>query len=170
MRTTDFSRVFASAPLDAKAATVTGSARHHYEPQINVPRGKDHWDAPPRVVPPHRYPKAATFVDLRGHKMGWMTVVGYLGKINNSGKARWLLKCSCGDYEARGQKAIVNNDDEMHSCHNCGHHRTLRKRKMPDVDTWLSEKRDAQGIEARSDETRSGSAEGESAVDVVDAP
>lgn len=142
MRTTDFSRLFASAPLDANAATVTSSARHHYEPQVVTPPGKEHWTAPPRTIPPHKYPVGPTFTDLRGHRMGWMTVVGFLGKINNSGKARWLLKCSCGDYEARGAKAIVNNQDEQHCCHNCYHHLALRKRKMPSVDDWLATQRE----------------------------
>lgn len=141
MRTTDYSRLFACAPLDATAATVTSGARHRYEPQIKAPPGFEHWAEPPPVIPPHRYPKVGTFVDLRGRRLGRMTVVGFLGKINNAGKARWLLKCSCGDYEARSQKAILSSTEPDLCCLHCVHLRKLKRAKMPDVDTWLASKK-----------------------------
>lgn len=126
MKTTDLSRIYASVPLNGTAASVTSNSRQHWGPKPRL-GNYEHWESPPPIIHPSKYPKTETFKDLRGEKMGWFTVVGFLGKSNPKKSARWLLKCSCGHYEARSAKAVKAAASATECCLNCRYQRRLRE-------------------------------------------
>ena len=124
MRTTDFSRIYAGVPLNGTAASVTSNSRQHWEPKPNL-GATEHWENPPPTLP---LPRGAEAENLLGRTMGRFRVVGYLGKPNPKKKARWLLKCACGHYEARSSAAIKGNRSPDHCCKNCDYQRRLKER------------------------------------------
>lgn len=110
--------VIASTPVNSTAGKVM-SRGVHWESQRKE-GGADHWKAPPPLV---RMPKARpTFKDVTGREFGRMRVIGYLGRHKGkNSKGRWLVKCSCGDYEARSVKAITNPNNSSDMCVECRH-------------------------------------------------
>lgn len=112
-------RILSSAPVNKTAARVIGRGVH-WEPDRKPHPGFQHWKAPPPMVSPAKYPEDPGFVDLRGKRIGRLVVVGYLGKPNKSKSARWLLRCDCGDYEARSARAVKAGEGD-HMCIECHH-------------------------------------------------
>lgn len=125
MRTTDFSRIFSASPINRTAGLVTAGSQHQWQPQPKLPPGKMLLENPPETIPPHQYPQTPEFDDLRGHKFGRFTIVGYLGKPNPKKKARWLARCVCGHYEAFSAAAIKGNVIDDVCCANCKYQRDL---------------------------------------------
>ena len=111
-------RVIASTPVN-KTAGVVMSRGIHWESQ-RKDGDAQHWKAPPKTVP---VPDDNKGPSLIGAKVGRFTVVGYLGKLSNkpAAKGRWLVKCTCGDYEARSAKAIKNPRNHVDMCVDCRH-------------------------------------------------
>lgn len=69
-----------------------------------------HWESPPplRAIPPDA-PK------LVGEKIGRFTVIGLHRDYNGS----WVVRCSCGDYELRKAKSILNPNNFGDRCTKC---------------------------------------------------
>ena len=116
-------RIFSSNPVNATAGFVVAKGIH-WDPEINF-GNLQHWDAPPQTLP---MPDAGSFVDLSGKKFGRFTVIGYLGKPNKKKKAKWLVRCSCGDYEARTSVAINNPANAGDMCKPCLHLAYIKRR------------------------------------------
>src|ERR1700748_451152 len=98
-----FNQLLTSRPVDRAAARVIGCGVE-YEPDKKIVRL--HWSAPPATIAVAPF-KALNplFDDLTGLVVGRMKVIGYLGKIKKNKPALWLVRCNCGDYEARKSKA-----------------------------------------------------------------
>ena len=113
-------RILSSNPVNATASRVT-SKGIHWESQNPPPEYHWHSDAPPKLKPVGGN-GSPLFVDLTGVRQGRLTVIGYLGKLNPKASARWLVRCDCGDYEARSARAIKQHrgNDEA-CCWNCDH-------------------------------------------------
>jgi hypothetical protein len=97
---TAFDRLVGRAPANAQAARVTGRGEN-WVPETPMPPGFQHWKAQPRM-------RAPIFPDMTGKKFGRFTVLGVLdddGHTKNRG-TRWVVKCGCGDFEAKSTKAI----------------------------------------------------------------
>ena len=119
MKTVDYDALAASAPLNRDAALARDGRGEQYQAKLRP--GARHWEAPP----PTR-PIPADVADLTGVKIGRLTVVGYLGRIG--GHARWLVRCVCGDYEARRRRAIVDpRPDADNCCEECHIEARLRR-------------------------------------------
>ena len=107
---TDYSRIFASAPANATAAKVVSRSGEVFNPNIRRDN-RQRWDAPPPTIPiPENQPQ---FTNLTGVSYGRMRVIGY------HGKSRWVVRCTCGDYELRSSKAILNPLNAGDRCFDC---------------------------------------------------
>lgn len=106
MKTTPFDHIRTARPVNRLAARQTGSGIV-WTPNRRDTEGARRWHTPPALQP---HPHAKNFVDLTGRRVGRMTVVGYLGKLNPKKKAVWLCRCDCGIFESRSARAIVDAD------------------------------------------------------------
>lgn len=116
-----FDAVLASVPLNGTAGAITSRSKDNWEPKRKAPESLQHWDAPP---PMRAITKAERcnpqFVDVTGKRMGRLTVVGILHEpdAKPDRKARWVVRCACGDYEVRTAKSIKKAAPE-NRCFNC---------------------------------------------------
>ena len=118
-----FDRLLTSIPLNKIAGAVTSRSSDHYEPNVDM-ACHEHWEAPPPCKP-----KPPGMADLTGARFGRMAVVGFLGKATpKSEKARWLVRCACGDYEARTARAVRNPANIEDKCRKCRHWEVAQKR------------------------------------------
>lgn len=112
-----FDAVLASVPNGATAGRVTSKGTH-YTPQMNAVPTRSHWDAPPKMRP-----VPATSIKLVGRKFGKLTVFGLWddtdGGPRRDAKAKWVVRCACGDYEIRTAKAINNPANNEDACRIC---------------------------------------------------
>lgn len=104
-----FDRIAASTPLNRTAGAVTARGGDHYSPSIVVQKRRHsavstHSDAPAKML--RKLPVDPNFEDFTGKKIGKLTVLGYLGKLNPNYPGRWQVRCVCGAYEQRTAKAI----------------------------------------------------------------
>ena len=106
-----YSRIAASAPVDASAARAL-SMRGEHEPTVKIPEHHEHYDAPPKVQP---VPENKT--DRTGRRFGKLTVIGYL-RTHRDRSGRWLVRCVCGQYEVR-RGSTIDKADAGQSCTRC---------------------------------------------------
>lgn len=107
-------KVITSNPIDRTAAKVTGPGIHYEPPKKN---NGLHWDAPPPTIPiPKHVRKNPQVVDCIGKKFGRFTVVGLYTE-----SPLWLVRCNCGHYETRKQRAILNPGNGSDCCDYCRH-------------------------------------------------
>lgn len=106
-------------PINKKAATVTQTGIH-FNSRKRLPEGYKHWKTQPplRKSVPHflRY--------LLGRTFGRFTVVGL---SNETKKQLWVVRCSCGSFETRWEKAIRNPKNSDDCCSECRHLEYLQK-------------------------------------------
>ncbi len=78
------------------------------------------WDDPPRCVPVPTGCQARQFVDYTGTQIGYFRVIGLLDRSRkNANGSLWLVRCACGKYENRRNKALrnpANSDDRCQEC------------------------------------------------------
>lgn len=74
-----------------------------------------HWHSAkqPRLA---KLPNSAP--DLIGKRTGRLKVIGLYPERRN-GPARWVVRCTCGDYELRTAHAILNPHNENDKCQRC---------------------------------------------------
>lgn len=128
-RVTLWEKLPATTPLNKTAAKVVSQRGDHYNPDVNY-SGHWHADAPPRMRKiPARSKAAAKMI---GHRTGRLKVVGlYAGKTS-----KWVVRCSCGDYELRTARALRNPHNKNDKCQNCHHlgrvkHRYFKQGSRP---------------------------------------
>lgn len=119
-------RIFSSNPLNSTAAKVTGKGVHWTPARKEHPNLRQHV-GPPTVIPPHLYPKDNGFEDLRGRRLGRLTVTGFIGKRNPKKKALWLVRCDCGTYEER-TGATIKNAFADSACADCRYLEGVKRR------------------------------------------
>jgi len=73
-----------------------------------------HWELCPPLAPPEWQER-----NLTGHQFGRLTVVGKIRKDWSCPKARWVVRCACGDFEVRKSKSILNPANDQDCCHHC---------------------------------------------------
>lgn len=99
-----FDRILSSVPLNSTAGRVM-SRGEHWEPEGKIPPGLKHWKSPPPMKPFDGSIAHTAAIDLTGKKFGRFTVLGLCCEGAKDG-ARWVLRCVCGDFEARSAKTI----------------------------------------------------------------
>lgn len=117
-----------SKPVNIQAMRVTRKGvRYEYDAPDKLGLTKDqshktitqpHWYAPPKTLPP------PPDINLIGYGFGSFVVVGYLGSKRDKG--RWLVKCTCGDYETRTSKSARSPANDMDCCERCRHTAQLK--------------------------------------------
>jgi hypothetical protein len=128
MRTTDYDKLAACAPLDQTAAVVTGQAGC-------VVLGDEASDDNTSLFLSTRNPlplKKITsqmkahhqFVDFTGRPYGQMTVLGLHRDAPPKKGARWVVRCPCGTYETRRTRILRRDADSPETiasgvCNDC---------------------------------------------------
>lgn len=104
-------KIYASAPIDKKAAVVTGKGID-YIPDIKI------FDSELPLPVCRNIPK--WIVNLTGKKFGKLTVIGLAvieeKKLNGS---KWVVRCVCGRYSMRKARAINNENNKLDCCKEC---------------------------------------------------
>lgn len=103
-------RLVTLKPANKTAARAMAEGEH-YEPDINY--GQPHWEAPP---PTKSVPYYAP--NFTGVRFGHFTVIGLYTFHYKKGKASWLVRCDCGDYEIRTTRSVLraNKQDRCKKC------------------------------------------------------
>lgn len=115
---TNYDRIITSAPLDRQAAVIGAADGEGGEQELAPTKaaGRVQWDAPPPCEP-----LPSGVVDLSGMVVGRLKVLRFLGRGSGSGADanRWLVRCSCGAYESRRNKPILQPqvEDMCGRCH-----------------------------------------------------
>jgi hypothetical protein len=120
MKTVDYEALATASPVNRDAA-LARDGKGEKVPELTYTITCAHWDAPPKSKP---IPKGQE--DRRGQKVGRMTVVGYYDSHPKKG-SRWIVRCSCGDYETRLSKAIKNQSNTRDRCSKCRRLETVKK-------------------------------------------
>lgn len=91
-----------------KTSAMVFAAGVHYQQKGKVTC--PHWNTQPQV---RRVPKNTT--NLTGIKFGRFTVIGLHRTILGS----WVVRCTCGDYETRKARSVLNTNNFGDRCHKC---------------------------------------------------
>lgn len=112
MRTMDFDAVAASAPLDATAAAVRDGSGDVWEAKSAT--GALHFKAPPKP----RGSMPSNMANLTGHVFDRITVIRF-HEMTGAGRAMWLVRCVCGDYEIRRAESLRKSEGKPACCGLC---------------------------------------------------
>ncbi|MBY5682666.1 hypothetical protein HFO32_10905 [Rhizobium leguminosarum] len=128
----DMDAVAPLCPSDKVAGRVA-SRGEHFEWQPNK-SGKIHSDVPLATRSPSNAERALPmFVDLTGHKIGRLSVMGIAAAYNSTNGQNWVVRCVCGYYETRKAKFIKacvagkNPGEDEPMCEACGYTRRLQR-------------------------------------------
>jgi hypothetical protein len=115
-RTTQFDRIFASSPLDAKAGRVTAQVDEVFESKKKITQ--QHSDVP---LPMRPIPRNSTTPNLINRSVGRLTVAGLsaTGKSRPNRGALWVVRCVCGRYETRRTSSILSAANASDACEEC---------------------------------------------------
>jgi hypothetical protein len=97
----------ARVAVDRVAAKVTKPGEH-FEPNKRVLTNDSDTPIAVQQVPSH-------IKDLTGTRFGRFTVIGF------ATKGGWVVRCACGKYSTRRQKAIINPENAQDRCEHCRH-------------------------------------------------
>lgn len=131
MRTTNFDLLATAAPLDKTASVVRDGSGEHWDPEVK--HTYLHWTIRPPLRPiPDATRASPSFVDVTGLRKGRLVAYGLLDYAAaglphaKGGKASWVCRCDCGEYEGRTYRALTNpvNSDDM--CGKCAKLRSLQ--------------------------------------------
>lgn len=126
----DYSFIATDRPANRTAGMVLQKGEHFEEPNYT-----NLFKAPLLLI------KYKGKRNLSGKRFFQFTVIGYLGMNNRSG--RWLLKCDCGSYTVRSERAIKKIVEKNGKCSRCSYldyiksetyrERYLRKIKLEQI-------------------------------------
>lgn len=108
-------------PQDIVAKRVVFDDGDHYNPKV---KSNTHCysTAMPSIRPmeslPYKVKRDPNFKDLTGIKKGYFTIVGLFDCQTFD---KWVLRCSCGNYEIRTAKTINKIEDrvDQNCCQSC---------------------------------------------------
>ncbi|CAB4166828.1 hypothetical protein UFOVP844_60 [uncultured Caudovirales phage] len=108
-------------PSNDSALKVVYATGTHYNPKVKS-NAHGYSTAQPPLRPPEKWPRKVTidplFEDLTGFKVGYFTCIGML-MCNDFNK--WVVRCSCGNYEIRKTKTLKRIEDKVdqNRCQSC---------------------------------------------------
>lgn len=111
---------YLGTPVNKTAGLVISRSQTYKPDQLT---NQMRWKEPPqtRKVP-------ADVTDLTGSTRGRLTVIGLLP---DDGKhKKWLVRCTCGWYEARRVKAIRNTKNTQERCQECRHLARVKQKEI----------------------------------------
>lgn len=124
-RTTDFDRLSTSAPMNRAAALARDGGGTHFTPRagkVNSAR----WAAPPEMRP-----VPADMHDFTGRVFDRFTVIGLSAMTGKTGP-RWVLRCTCGYYENRRNRLLVEGTGRaITMCSECDYLEELKAGRVP---------------------------------------
>lgn len=117
MLKSSFDRLLSLNPIDKNAAEALRPGEHF----SSIRRLEQvHLLNPVQCLP---LPRDVQFVDRTGQKKGRMTAIGYLGS------GLWLVRCVCGRYESRRNRAFRSDKNINDKCEECDVTEYLREGK-----------------------------------------
>ena len=120
-------QIIASVPQNATAARVV-SRGEHYEPDIDY-RGCWHSAVPPAMVAIDTLHVEARALAARviGKRFDRLIVIGFAAPIPGY-RARWVVRCSCGEYELRSSRFFKRGGRNAAGdwCRQCDHLQNIR--------------------------------------------
>lgn len=145
-----FERLLTSKPVDRLAARQLSRGIEWRPNFAGNPHARKWSDKPTDwLIPIPKDGHRGSFEDMTGRTLGRFTVVGWLGKPNRKTKSVWLVRCTCGNYETRGARAIKGGWPHD-ACEQCKY---LEKVKRGAGNTPLADRdsgRPPKGEDARS--------------------
>jgi hypothetical protein len=115
LKTTDFDKF--GSPVDTLARIVTSPKKPEYEYETTY---KHHWKSPPPMIPmPTNFKWGSNPVRV-GEVYGRFTVIG--AHSYGGSRMRYVVRCTCGDYEIRTAYDMRRNKPRAHhmnACFNC---------------------------------------------------
>lgn len=110
-----------TTPRDPVARKVVYAKGDHYDPKIKSDKHLYSTDALPiRSLDnlPYKIKNDPNFSDLSGLKIGYFTVMGLLKCAHFD---KWVLRCSCGNYEIRTAKTLkkITDKADQNRCQSC---------------------------------------------------
>lgn len=109
--------IHARSPVNKMAAVVTGVGVS-YCPDKRGCKGLLHSAGPIEMRPITASERCnPTFVDCTGRAVGRLRCVGMIDP--RTGYYGWLMRCACGRYTNRRQKAILNPCNKSDCCQEC---------------------------------------------------
>ena len=104
-----------------KQAALAIQRQDTYQPNKKI-NGK-HWKDRPEIIEiPKNSPVRA------GDRFGRLTVIGKGAYQNSKKRAKYVVRCDCGNYEIRTNKALQNKNNPQDRCSICWHTAYLKKR------------------------------------------
>lgn len=119
--------IHARAPIDSTAARVTSQAPDY---QLTEMKTESSWDSELPIA----VSSLPRFVDdLTGCKLGRLIAIGYHSTRRSGQKKKlvhhkWVMRCACGRYTVRTDKAIKAQSDPDHCCGHCNYMSIVKKR------------------------------------------
>lgn len=111
-------------PINATAARVV-SAGTHYTP--NKRHGSEVFEVRPPVRQATRRDRSVPgYSDLAGVRRGRLVVVG----LSESAALKWVMRCDCGSYVIRTNKAARNEANDADACEECRHVLYLKRTEL----------------------------------------
>lgn len=123
--------IYARKPVNKTAARVVGAGTS-YDCPVQINELEQDTPIPTKKVMDNQ-------PDLTGVRRGRFTVVGLYAE-SQPGKTKWVVRCDCGRYTLRGNRAIKNAENSQDRCHHCRHLVHLKRKdhmnrygKWPDI-------------------------------------
>lgn len=105
----------AMRPVNATAARVVSAGTHYV---ANKRHGSQVFDVrPPTRQANYRDKSVPGYRDLTGSRRGRLVVVG----LSDGAGLKWVMRCDCGAYVVRTNKAANNPANTADACEECRH-------------------------------------------------
>lgn len=119
----NFEFISNSKPVNKTASRILNSGIHY---DYDVKNKSYHSENPMPIICKEKIQLLKLnplFIDFTGYTHGYFKVIGLCRDFNK----RWLVRCSCGDYEIRSTKAIKNHITNNHSTDRCAKCEDLKR-------------------------------------------
>lgn len=122
-----YDKIASSTPINAAAARVTYGGENFDDTHLVRSSKSLQFSTCPKLADLRELAKNPSFTDLTGVRYGRLRVVGALEKdgVSSSDKARWVVRCDCGDYTTQKTKTVKRASPAA-MCLRCVYLRSLK--------------------------------------------
>lgn len=103
-----------------KTAALSLYGGHHYKSQKKILTADSYLPIKTRKI--LRWERMNGRIDLTGMRVGRFTVIG----VSAESTKKWVVRCRCGIYTERTQKAILNKNNQNDMCELCRDHEYIK--------------------------------------------
>ena len=111
-------------PINATAARVVSAGTHYV---ANKRHGSQVFDVRPKTrQATHKDKTVPGYCDMTGTRRGRLVVVGLAEGL----AMKWVMRCDCGSYVIRSNKAACNKANDADACEECKHVLYLKRSEL----------------------------------------